>query len=121
LQDPDENKRKAAAQALAKTFKENERLFTLITNTLAKDKEISDRWRGFRGCRRFPPPRQPRRTRGCRCAGGSGARGLSRAVASLLCAQGEVVRQGQARSLGSQCAAAGSAAHDPWVEARDWC
>ena len=23
------------------------RLFTLITNTLAKDKEISDRWRGF--------------------------------------------------------------------------
>ncbi len=22
-------------------------LFTLITNTLAKDKEISDRWRGF--------------------------------------------------------------------------
>ncbi len=40
-------KRKAAAQALAKTFKENLRLFTLITNTLAKDKEISDRWRGF--------------------------------------------------------------------------
>ena len=29
------------------TFKENERLFSLITNTLAKDKEISDRWRGF--------------------------------------------------------------------------
>jgi oligoendopeptidase F len=26
---------------------ENSRLFTLITNTLAKDKEISDRWRGF--------------------------------------------------------------------------
>ena len=24
------------------------RLFTLITNTLAKDKEISDRWRGFK-------------------------------------------------------------------------
>jgi oligoendopeptidase F len=23
------------------------RTFTLITNTLAKDKEISDRWRGF--------------------------------------------------------------------------
>ncbi len=30
-----------------KVFKENVRLFTLITNTLAKDKEISDRWRGF--------------------------------------------------------------------------
>ncbi len=26
---------------------ENSRVFTLITNTLAKDKEISDRWRGF--------------------------------------------------------------------------
>ena len=47
LADRDEPKRKAAAQALAKTFKANERLFTLITNTLAKDKEISDRWRGF--------------------------------------------------------------------------
>ena len=35
------------AQALAKTFKANERTFALITNTLAKDKEISDRWRGF--------------------------------------------------------------------------
>ena len=29
-------------------FKDNVRLFTLITNTLAKDKEISDRWRGFK-------------------------------------------------------------------------
>ena len=47
LQDRDPKTRKAAAQALAKTFKANERTFTLITNTLAKDKEISDRWRGF--------------------------------------------------------------------------
>ena len=47
LQDVSSAKRKAAAEALAKTFKENLRLFTLITNTLAKDKEISDRWRGF--------------------------------------------------------------------------
>jgi oligoendopeptidase F len=48
LQDADGKKRKAAAQALAKTFKQNLRPFTLITNTLAKDKEISDRWRGFK-------------------------------------------------------------------------
>jgi oligoendopeptidase F len=48
LQDADGKKRKAAAQALAKTFKANLRPFTLITNTLAKDKEISDRWRGFK-------------------------------------------------------------------------
>jgi oligoendopeptidase F len=47
LQDQKPAKRKAAAEALAKTFKDNIRLFTLVTNTLAKDKEISDRWRGF--------------------------------------------------------------------------
>ena len=47
MQDSDPKKRKVAAEALAKTFKENLRLFTLVTNTLAKDKEISDRWRGF--------------------------------------------------------------------------
>ena len=47
LQDRDGSKRKMAAEALAKTFKANERTFALITNTLAKDKDISDRWRGF--------------------------------------------------------------------------
>ena len=48
LQDRSPEKRKAAGQALAKTFKANERTFALITNTLAKDKEIADRWRGFK-------------------------------------------------------------------------
>lgn len=48
LLDPSEKRRKRAAKALAKVFKHNIRLFTLITNTLAKDKEISDRWRGFK-------------------------------------------------------------------------
>jgi oligoendopeptidase F len=48
LQDEDEAKRHAAADALAATFKQNLRLFTHVTNTLAKDKEISDRWRGFK-------------------------------------------------------------------------
>jgi oligoendopeptidase F len=48
LQDADGKKRKAAADALAKTFKENLRTVALVTNTLAKDKEISDRWRGFK-------------------------------------------------------------------------
>ncbi len=47
LQDADGSVRKKASEALAKTFGENLRIFTLITNTLAKDKEISDRWRGF--------------------------------------------------------------------------
>ncbi len=48
MQHPESATRKAASEALAATFKENLRLFTLITNTLAKDKEISDRWRGFK-------------------------------------------------------------------------
>jgi oligoendopeptidase F len=48
LSDSDEKKRKAASEALSKVFKANLPLFTLITNTLAKDKEISDRWRNFK-------------------------------------------------------------------------
>ena len=48
MQSPDEAVRRKGAEALAKTFGENVKLFTLITNTLAKDKEISDRWRGFK-------------------------------------------------------------------------
>ncbi len=47
LQDTAEEKRRKASDALAATFKDNLRTFALITNTLAKDKEISDRWRGF--------------------------------------------------------------------------
>jgi len=48
LQSTDGAERQKAAEALAATFAQNLRLFTLITNTLAKDKEISDRWRGFK-------------------------------------------------------------------------
>lgn len=47
LQDADGEIRRRAAEALSKTFQENIRIFTLITNTLAKDKEISDRWHYF--------------------------------------------------------------------------
>ncbi len=47
LQHVDPEVRRKASQALAATFSQNLRTFTLITNTLAKDKEISDRWRGF--------------------------------------------------------------------------
>jgi oligoendopeptidase F len=43
-----DGKKRKRRQALAKTFKANLRTFALITNTLAKDKEISDRWRGFK-------------------------------------------------------------------------
>jgi oligoendopeptidase F len=47
MQSPKGATRKAGADALAATFRENLRLFALITNVLAKDKEIADRWRGF--------------------------------------------------------------------------
>ena len=45
LSDKDGAKRKAAAHVLGRVFAKNERLFSLITNTLAKDKEIEDKWR----------------------------------------------------------------------------
>lgn len=48
LQDPDGGKRKAAAKAVGETLGGELRTFTLITNVLAKDKQISDQWRGFK-------------------------------------------------------------------------
>jgi len=47
LSDKSGVKRKAAAKAFGKKLGSNIRLLTLITNTLAKDKEIEDRWRHF--------------------------------------------------------------------------
>ncbi len=47
LQDADGEARRKAAEALSKVFRKELRTFALITNTLAKDKEISDRWRKF--------------------------------------------------------------------------
>src|SRR5216683_3685213 len=40
--------RKRAADVLGEVLQQNVRNFALITNTLAKDKEIEDRWRGFK-------------------------------------------------------------------------
>ncbi len=47
LQDSDQKVRKAGADALANVFSQHMRTFALITNTLAKDKDIQDKWRGF--------------------------------------------------------------------------
>jgi oligoendopeptidase F len=54
LSDRDQSKRRDAAKAIGQSFKEREKLFALITNTLAKDKEISDTWR------RYPKPSSAR-------------------------------------------------------------
>ena len=47
LSNPDEGVRKSAAQTLGRELEKHARTFSLITNTLAKDKEIEDRWRSF--------------------------------------------------------------------------
>jgi oligoendopeptidase F len=50
LSDKDTEVRREAAQTIGEVLGKNTRVFALITNTLAKDKEIEDRWR------RFPRP-----------------------------------------------------------------
>jgi oligoendopeptidase F len=50
LSDRDRAKRAAAAAGISAAFGERTRLFALITNVLAKDKEIEDTWR------RYPRP-----------------------------------------------------------------
>lgn len=47
LSSSDRKIRQEAANGLSKSFSENLRLFSLITNTLAKDKQIVDGWRHF--------------------------------------------------------------------------
>ncbi len=47
LTDASPARRKAAALALGEVFTQNLGLFARITNTLAKDKEIDDRWRKY--------------------------------------------------------------------------
>ena len=45
LSDTDRSRRELGGRAVAKGMAENIRLFTRITNTLAKEKEVEDRWR----------------------------------------------------------------------------
>ncbi|HMD65071.1 MAG TPA: M3 family oligoendopeptidase [Stellaceae bacterium] len=47
LSDTDPEIRREAALAIGEVLRKNARTFALITNTLAKDKEIEDRWRRF--------------------------------------------------------------------------
>jgi len=54
LSDRDRSVRAAAAEGVSDAFASNVRLFSLITNTLAKDKEILDGWR------RYPRPTSAR-------------------------------------------------------------
>ena len=47
LSDRDRSVREAAGKAIGAAFGERKKLFALVTNTLAKDKEIIDTWRHF--------------------------------------------------------------------------
>jgi oligoendopeptidase F len=47
LSDQDRSVREAAGRAIGKAFGDDIRLFSLVTNTLAKDKEIIDTWRHY--------------------------------------------------------------------------
>jgi oligoendopeptidase F len=47
LSDKDRARRAAAASSIAGVLQRNIRLFALVTNTLAKDKQIEDGWRRF--------------------------------------------------------------------------
>jgi oligoendopeptidase F len=47
LQDADRARREAGFRALAEVFGKTTRTFARVHNTLAKEKEIEDRWRGF--------------------------------------------------------------------------
>ncbi|MBL8644025.1 MAG: oligoendopeptidase F, partial [Rhodospirillaceae bacterium] len=47
LSDPSGEKRKVAAKAVGAALEEKAQLFTLITNTLAKDKAVEDEWRKY--------------------------------------------------------------------------
>ena len=47
LSDTNSETRKKAAKSLGRVLNDNVRTFALITNTLAKDKEIEDKWRNY--------------------------------------------------------------------------
>jgi oligoendopeptidase F len=47
LSSPDRSVRRQAGEAIGTAFNEKIRLFSLITNTKAKDKETNDRWRKY--------------------------------------------------------------------------
>ena len=96
------------------------RLFSLITNTLAKDKEIIDRWRAY------PRPASSRNRANMvedevvDALVAAVVESFSAPVAPLLRDEGEVARPAEAPALGPQRAAAGGGRPAiPWPEAAE--
>ena len=106
LSNKDAAVRKDAAKSFGKVQGDNIAIFSLVTNTLAKDKEIEDRWR------KYPRPQSAANLANvvedevvdALRRGGEG--GLSAPGAPLLQAQGQVVRRRHDAVLGPQRAAA---------------
>ena len=106
LSSKDAGVRKDAAKSFGKVQGDNIAVFSLVTNTLAKDKEIEDRWR------KYPRPQSAMNLANVvedevvDALAVVGEGGLSAAGAPLLQAQGQVVRRRHDAVLGPQRAAA---------------
>ena len=109
LSDPDRTIREVAAVChRPRVCEERGKLFSLITNTLAKDKEILDTWR------HLPRPGSDRNLSNVvedevvdALVTAPWFRRFPKAVASLLRSESQMAGAGKAAALGPQCAAAG--------------
>ena len=111
-----------AAEALAATFKENLRLFTLHHQHARQGQGDLRPLARLQGRRGLAPSRQPRRAGGGRRACRRGARGLSAPVAPLLPAEGAVVRPRHSQPSGTgtrRCPKSPQRAHQIRRGARD--
>ena len=99
-------------------FKDDVRLFTLITSTLAEDKEICDRWRGFKDVadsRHLANRVEPKVVDALVGAVREAYPGRTHRYYAM---KAEMARPRQARVLGPQCAAARQAERViSWAEA----
>ena len=99
LSSPDRAVRQQAGEAIGVAFNERIRLFSLITNTKAKDKEIIDRWR------KYPRPGSYRNRSNMvedevvDALVTAVVEAYPRLVASLLHDEGEMARIAEARAL----------------------
>ncbi len=119
MEDKDRATRQEAAECVTKTLDGVKSTVALITNTLAKDLEIEDRWRRFPRPISSRKPVQHGRGRGGGRADRRGEESLSPSQPSLLRAEGQVAGPRPPGVLGSPGAAAGCRrAPHSWDQAR---
>ena len=106
LSDQNRGVREEAGKAIGAAFGERIRLFSLITNTLAKDKEIEDTWRRYRAPTSYRNRSNMVEDAVVQALVTAVPRLVSPPVASLLQDEGEVAGAAEAAALGPQRAAA---------------